>query len=588
MDYNQYYRLRRGNVKAFRELYSVELRRMWFICYHITQDVSKAAPLLLSGWKKVMEQIVVKSPDVPKDSFTALVSTEVFKIVSQGIESDEDYEALPIPSVSKKYAAFIKGINQLAYEERYIYLLTTFGGLNTAAISELMGVSFDETKKRIASISSKAQDAPEIKKMGLRDSVYLLTQLKSPDGKPFEMINIPPALIATLEHDYMLMMRQQGKSPTLSNTRKEPKSMKSTAKQSQKNAVKKTGFKYTKPIAITAVVLAVVIAAVILLPKLFNKASATKITTYQVEEITYGNVSTTISGSGTLTPVTQETLTSTYAGEVASVNFTVGDEVAEGDVLAVVTSDNGDKEITAPCDGILIEFPVKSGTEVAAGGSVAMIMGKDGFTMGIAVDELNISSVALEQEVSFTIDAVEGDYTGSVTAISYNGSTSGGTTAYQITATVDYVEGVYPGMSASAEIVIEDSGDGLLVPVDAVGTSGDDNYVYLAPSGAELGTSYEEGELDLNDLTKVTVEAGMSDGSYMMIESDQLAEGDLIVITQITSTLTGSDSEGKGGGFGGMGGFPGGGNFDFGDFDFENFDPSQFPQGGGGFPGMGN
>lgn len=430
MDYNQYYRLRRGNVKAFCDLYSVELRRMWFICYHITQDVSKAAPLLLSGWKKVMEQIVVKSPDVPKDSFTALVSTEVFKIASQGIESDEDYEALPIPSVSKKYAAFIKGINQLAYEERYIYLLTTFGGLNTAAISELMGVSFDETKKRIASISSKAQDAPEIKKMGLRDSVYLLTQLKSPDGKPFEMINIPPALIATLEHDYMLMMRQQGKSPTLSNTRKEPKSMKSTAKQSQKNAVKKTGFKYTKPIAITAVVLAVVIAAVILLPKLFNKASATKITTYQVEEITYGNVSTTISGSGTLTPVTQETLTSTYAGEVASVNFTVGDEVAEGDVLAVITSDNGDKEITAPCDGILIEFPVKSGTEVAAGGSVAMIMGKDGFTMGIAVDELNISSVALEQEVSFTIDAVEGDYTGSVTAISYNGSTSGGTTAY--------------------------------------------------------------------------------------------------------------------------------------------------------------
>ena len=208
-----------------------------------------------------------------------------------------------------------------------------------------------------------------------------------------------------------------------------------------------------------------------------------------------------------------------------------------------------------------------------------MIMGKDGFTMGIAVDELNISSVALEQEVSFTIDAVDGDYTGSVTAISYNGSTSGGKTAYQITATVDYVEGVYPGMSASAEIVIEDSGDGLLVPVDAVGTSGDDNYVYLAPSGAELGTSYEEGEIDLNDLTKVTVETGMSDGSYMMIESDELAEGDLIVITHITSTLTGSGNEGEGGGFGGMGGFPGG--MDFGDFDFENLIPVSFHRAAG-------
>ena len=586
MDYDQYYRLRRGNIKAFRELYSTELRRMWFVCYHIALNVSKAAPLLLSGWKKAMEQIVVKSPDVPKDSFTALVSTEFFKMASQGIESDEDYETLPIPSVSKKYASFIKGIQQLAYEERYIYLLTTFGGLNTAAISALMGISFDEAKKRIVSISSKAQDTPDIKKMEIRDSVYLSAQFKSPDGKSFEMIEIPPSLIAALEHDYMLMLRQQGKSPTLTNTRKEPKRMKTTAKPNHKTAVKKAGFKYTKPIVITAVILAAVIAAVIILPKLLHKASATRITTYQVEGITYGNVSTTISGSGTLKPVTQETLTSTYAGEIASVNFTVGDEVAEGDVLAVITSDNGDEEITAPCDGILIEFPVNSGTEVAAGGSVAMVMGKDGFTMGIAVDELNISSVALEQEVSFTIDAVDGDYTGSVTAISYNGSTRGGKTAYQITATVDYVEGVYPGMSASAEIVIEDSGDGLLVPVDAVGTSGDDNYVYLAPSGAELGTSYEEGEIDLNDLTKVTVETGMSDGSYMMIESDELAEGDLIVITHITSTLTGSGNEGEGGGFGGMGGFPGG--MDFGDFDFENFDPSQFPQGGGGFPGMGN
>ena len=47
----------------------------------------------------------------------------------------------------------------------------------------------------------------------------------------------------------------------------------------------------------------------------------------------------------------------------------------------------------------------------------------------------------------------------------------------------------------------------------------------------------------------------MSDGSYILIESDELAEGDLIVITKITSTQTGSDSESQGG-FGGMSGFP--------------------------------
>ena len=79
----------------------------------------------------------------------------------------------------------------------------------------------------------------------------------------------------------------------------------------------------------------------------------------------------------------------------------------------------------------------------------------------------------------------------------------------------------------------------------------------------------------------------MSDGSYIMIESGNLSEGDLVVVMTRTSTLTGSegsDDDGRGGmsGFpGGSGGFPGG-SFPGGDFDFGDFDPSQMPS--GGFP----
>ena len=45
-----------------------------------------------------------------------------------------------------------------------------------------------------------------------------------------------------------------------------------------------------------------------------------------------------------------------------------------------------------------------------AGGEVAMVMGTEGFTMGIAVDEQDISAVAVGQEVAFTVDAVDGEY----------------------------------------------------------------------------------------------------------------------------------------------------------------------------------
>ena len=288
--------------------------------------------------------------------------------------------------------------------------------------------------------------------------------------------------------------------------------------------------------------------------------SAASVTTYEVEAITYGNVDTTISGSGNLTPVSQQTLATEQPVTVTAVNYAA---VEEGAVIVTVEDAQGSSiDYTAPYGCVLLELPVSSGDELAAGGEVAMVMGTDGFTMGIAVDEQDISTVAVGQEVAFTVDAVDGEYTGEVTAVSYNGSTNGSTTAYQITAKVDYAEEIYPGMSATAEIVVEESGEGLLVPVEAVQTSGDEEYITLAPSSAAEGDEYGEDEIEVSELSTVTVETGMSDGSYILVESDELAEGDLIVVTRLTSTQTGSDSQGSGG----MGGgFPGGG-MDFGDF----------------------
>ena len=258
--------------------------------------------------------------------------------------------------------------------------------------------------------------------------------------------------------------------------------------------------------------------------------------------------------------------------------------MGSGAVLATAEDTAGETmEYTAPYDCVVLEIPVAAEDQLAAGEEVAMVMGTDGFTMGIAVDEQDIALIQVGQEAAFTIDAVEdGEVTGAISQVSYNGSSNGSATAYQITAQIGYVEGVYPGMSASAQIVVEESGEGLLVPVEAVQTSGDDSFLYLAPSDGEEGAEYEEGDIDLSELTQVTVETGDSDGSYLLVTCDELSEGDLILVPHLTSTATGSG--GEEGGLGGFSGMPGG--MDFGDFDFSNFDPSTMPQ-GGSFPGMG-
>lgn len=451
--------------------------------------------------------------------------------------------------------------------------------------------------------------------------------------------------------------------------------MKPAAQATTKNTEKasmtqrRAAAKKKKAIVVTVVLALLTVAAIVVAIIVSGRSKTPEITQsteYSIDEITYGNVNVTISGSGMLTPITKETLSAldlleteaeteedtteeetteentsasdTAEGEttdepaedeaeteeptaesadepavanaagtnapdvnmdgsitvtpdpvivdglVDDLKVTVGDTVEKGDVIAIILSDGITKDLLAPYDAVILELYIHEGDEIADDTSVAMFMGTDGYTMELSVDENNISAVALGQEVEISIDVMSGAYTGSVTDISYDGSTSGSSTYYQIEVTFDYVEGTYPGMGVSAEIVIEDSGDGLLVPVSAVQTSGDTKYVYLAPDGASLGDIIAEDDMDLTKLTKVTVTTGMSDGSYILVDSDELSEGDLVVVITKTSTLTGSENSGEGEYPGGMsGGFPGGmsGGFPGGDMP-EGFDPSQMP---GGFPG---
>ena len=239
--------------------------------------------------------------------------------------------------------------------------------------------------------------------------------------------------------------------------------------------------------------------------------------------------------------------------------------------------------VKADCDCTLTSLSVANGDTVAAGTTVCVLTGTGGFTLSLSIDELDIASVALGQSATVTLDALEGDFTGTVSNISYSGSGSY-VTSYTATITTEPIEGAYPGMSASAEIVTDTSGDTLIADVSAVQYDADTAYIYLAGDDAQLGTTLADGELDLDKLTKVTVTTGMSDGSYIAITADGLAAGDLIWIPERTSTATYSEDDSTTTTFsmGGQGGMMGG--------DSSGFTPpsggmgGQMPS-GGGMPG---
>ena len=212
-------------------------------------------------------------------------------------------------------------------------------------------------------------------------------------------------------------------------------------------------------------------------------------------------------------------------------------KTTEAELLTQIADLEALLTVKADTDCTLTSLSVAAGDTVAAGTTVCSMTGTGGFTIALSIDELDIATVKLGQSATITLDAITGDFTGTVTNISYSGSGSY-VTSYTATISTEPIEGAYPGMSASAEIITETSGESLIVPVSAVQYEGETAYVYLADDGVSAGATLADGALDLNSLTKVTVTTGMSDGSYIAVTADGLATGDVIWVPERTSTAT--------------------------------------------------
>lgn len=212
-------------------------------------------------------------------------------------------------------------------------------------------------------------------------------------------------------------------------------------------------------------------------------------------------------------------------------------KTTEAELLTQIADLEALLTVKADTDCTLTSLSVAAGDTVAAGTTVCSMTGTGGFTIALSIDELDIATVKLGQNATITLDAITGEFTGTVTNISYSGSGSY-VTSYTATISTEPIEGAYPGMSASAEIITETSGESLIVPVSAVQYEGESAFVYLVDDGVSAGATLADGALDLNSLTKVTVTTGMSDGSYIAITADGLATGDVIWVPERTSTAT--------------------------------------------------
>lgn len=255
-------------------------------------------------------------------------------------------------------------------------------------------------------------------------------------------------------------------------------------------------------------------------------------------------------GSATFAYQAERTLTAQAAGTVTSINVREGSDVAKDDIILGLSGDDltesiqsaseslrsaeismqnlqdtmNNYTITAPISGTIIEKDAKVGDAVKTGDTLCIVYDLSYLEMSINVDELQISSISVGQQVQITADAVpDKTYVGTVTRVSMKGTSNGGTTTYPVSIRIDDTDGLRPGMNANAEIVVAEAKNALVVPNAAVVRG---SYVLVtkdSPSAANADTAMEAPE----GFVYVPVKTGVSDDDYTQIVSG-IQEGDTI------------------------------------------------------------
>lgn len=223
--------------------------------------------------------------------------------------------------------------------------------------------------------------------------------------------------------------------------------------------------------------------------------------------------------------------------------------------------------VCAPFDGTISSVDYSDGTESAAGaaGAYAAYTGQtaasssnalvtmapnEQVSVTIGVDETDILSLKVGQSAEVTVSSASDDtLPGTVTEITRVGTSYSGVTQYSAVITLDRIDGMLDGMTATVDVMIEGVDDVVLIPVDALHQTSNRSFVY---------TSFDSETQQYGGM--VDVVPGVSNSNFVEIISG-LQEGDTVYYTEkntwnffMMPGMNGNRGGYSGGGRPGMGG----------------------------------
>ncbi|WP_261381550.1 efflux RND transporter periplasmic adaptor subunit [Paenibacillus cremeus] len=279
-------------------------------------------------------------------------------------------------------------------------------------------------------------------------------------------------------------------------------------------------------------------------------------------------------------------------GTISKLEYKDSRSVKAGELLATIVSDSLSKDITskqqqidqanksiadltdqlnnlkvyAPFDGVfstdfadpkknvLTSYPV--GTTIESGTKLGAVASLDTLQLPISVDELDLPKIKTGQKAVVRVDAISGKtFDAEVTQVSTVGTTTNGVSTYTVVLSMKSSPELKYGMTASADIIIQDKQKVLTLPIQAVQNRGGKHFVSV--QGADGKLEQKEVKVGVNSSTMIEITEGLNEGDQVVVQGTTTRQNNLS--QQQIDQLRQQFQQGAGGA--GGGGFPGGGGF---------------------------
>ena len=181
-------------------------------------------------------------------------------------------------------------------------------------------------------------------------------------------------------------------------------------------------------------------------------------------------------------------------------------------------SDLEDTTITSPFDGVILSLPAFEGGKVNPGEAVVEISHPNDFQLEGSIDEIDVLHITPGMNAFITIDAESSlNVSGVVEEISITPSVQQGVVAYSVTVGLESVPSVQlrDGLSAVAEIVIENSPNQIAIPLNAIRGPEDNPFVLIKTESAVENRAVRLG---LSDDFWVSVVDGLDEGETILVQ----------------------------------------------------------------------